>query len=105
MKYVVFYESAPDVATNAPPHLPAHIARWKEFRERGQLLMIGTFSNAQDDGSMAIFATREAAEAFIKDDPFVIHGVVQAWTVREWREVLWPDPAESPHSEATAEGV
>jgi hypothetical protein len=26
--------------------------------------MIGSFSNAQEDGSMAIFTTREGAEAF-----------------------------------------
>jgi uncharacterized protein YciI len=94
VKYVVLYESAADVATNAPPHLPAHIARWKQFRERGELLMIGTFANPQSEGSMAIFTTRESAEAFVKDDPFVIHGVVQSWTIRGWNEVLWPEPAQ-----------
>lgn len=98
-KYVVLYESAPNVATNAPPHLPAHVARWKEFQQRGELLMIGTFSNAQDEGSIAIFTSREAAEAFVQDDPFVLHGVVKSWTIREWREVLWPD-ASSPSTQA-----
>jgi uncharacterized protein len=103
MKYVVLYESAPDVATNAPPHLPAHIARWKEFQERGELLMIGTFSNPQTEGSMAIFTTREAAEAFVVGDPFVLHGVVQSWTIREWREVLWPDPSQTAPRPGAAE--
>ncbi|MBV9322480.1 MAG: hypothetical protein JO352_01685 [Chloroflexi bacterium] len=101
MKYVVFYDSAPNLETNAPPHLPAHIARWKQFKERGELLMIGTFSNAQAEGSMAIFTTRAAAEAFVKDDPFVLHGVVQSWRIREWREVLWPESAQAaPASDA-----
>lgn len=95
MKYVLFYESAPNLATNAPPHLPAHIARWKAFQERGELLMIGAFSDAQQDGSMAIFTSRTAAEAFVKEDPFVLHGVVQSWSIREWREVLFPDGAGS----------
>ncbi len=95
-KFVVLYESAPNVATNAPPHMAAHVARWKQFQERGELLMIGTFSNPQDEGSMGIFTTREAAEAFVKDDPFVLNGVVQAYTIREWREVLWPDNALPP---------
>src|SRR5689334_2097550 len=95
-KFVVLYESAPNVATNAPPHLAAHVARWKEFQARGELLMIGTFSNPQDEGSMAIFTSREAAEAFIKDDPFVLNGVVQGWTIREWREVLVPEYSEAP---------
>ena len=100
-KYVVFYESAPNLATNAPPHLPAHIARWKAFQERGELLLIGTFGNPQDEGSMAVFTSREAAEAFVKDDPFVLEGVVQGWTIREWREVLWPDAA-TPSSQGAA---
>ena len=94
-KYVVFYESAPNVADNAPPHLAAHVARWKQFQDSGELLMIGTFGNPQDEGSMAVFTSREAAEAFVKDDPFVLNGVVQSWTIREWREAIWPDAAAS----------
>jgi uncharacterized protein len=36
---------------------------------------------------MGIFTTREAAEEFARDDPFVLGGVVSAWEVREWNEV------------------
>lgn len=39
-------------------------------------------------GSMAIFSTRASAEAFAKDDPFVVHGVVKDWRIQEWNEVL-----------------
>jgi len=27
-RYVLFYESADDVASKAPAHFPAHLARW-----------------------------------------------------------------------------
>jgi hypothetical protein len=91
MKAVVFYESADDVAAKAPAHFPAHVARWHEFAGRGELLMIGTFANAQEDGSMGIFTTREAAEEFVRGDPFVRHGVVRKWTIREWNEALVPE--------------
>jgi uncharacterized protein YciI len=37
---------------------------------------------------MAIFTTREAAESFAKDDPFVLNGVVSSWVVREWMEAI-----------------
>jgi len=37
---------------------------------------------------MAVFRTREAAEEFVKDDPFVLNGVVRAWHIREWHEIL-----------------
>ena len=87
-KYVLFYESADDVRSKAPLHFRAHVARWKEFQGDGRLLMIGTFANAQDEGSMAIFTTRQAAEAFATGDPFVLNGVVRRWSIREWNEAI-----------------
>ena len=50
MKAVVFYESAEDLAEKAPMHAGAHRARWREFADRGELLMIGPFANALADG-------------------------------------------------------
>jgi len=88
LKYVLFYESAADVGSRAPRHFPAHRARFQEFHARGTLLMIGPFANAQQDGAMAIFTTREAAEEFARGDPFVLNGVVRDWHVREWNEAL-----------------
>jgi uncharacterized protein YciI len=87
-KYVLLYESADDVRAKAPLHFRAHVARWREFQDRGTLLMIGTFANPQEEGSMAIFTTREAAEAFARSDPFVLNGVVRRWSVREWNEAI-----------------
>ena len=91
MKTVVFYKSADDVAVKARPHFAAHCARWKEFADRGELLMIGPFANAQEDGSMAVFTTRAAAEEFVRGDPFVLHGVVRNWTIRDWNEAVAPE--------------
>jgi uncharacterized protein YciI len=91
MKAVVFYEPADDVAARAPAHFPAHRARWQEFAGRGELLMIGPFANAQEDGAMGIFTTREAAEEFVRGDPFVLHGLVRKWTIREWNEAIVPE--------------
>jgi uncharacterized protein YciI len=88
VKYVLFYESGEDVASNAPPFFPAHKARLDEFHDRRSLLMVGTFEDAQQNGSMAIFTTREDAEEFARDDPFVVHRVVARWRVLEWNEIL-----------------
>jgi uncharacterized protein YciI len=54
------------------------------------LLMVGTFGDPQEEGSMAIFTTREAAEEFVREDPFVLNGVVRDWHIREWDEALAP---------------
>jgi uncharacterized protein len=37
------------------------------------------FANSQQDGAMAVFTTREAAEEFVR-----------GWTVKEWNEALVP---------------
>jgi uncharacterized protein YciI len=88
MKYVLFYESAENVAAKAPPHFPAHKQCLDEFHARGDLLMVGTFGDPQSQGSMSVFASREAAQEFAQGDPFVINGVVKRWEIRDWDEVL-----------------
>ncbi len=86
MKYVLFYESAEDVADTAPAYFVAHQARWHEFRERGSLVLIGPFTDRT--GAMAVFTTREAAEEFAAGDPFVLNGVIRHWFIREWLEAI-----------------
>lgn len=88
MRYVVLYESAPEVHLNAPKHFPAHQARLTEFQQRGELLMVGAFGDPQAEGSMAIFRSRKGAEEFVAGDPFVEHGVVSKVEIRDWNEVL-----------------
>ncbi len=87
-KFVLFYEGADDVMEKAPIHFPAHSARLDEFHDRGVLLMVGTWEDDVERGSMSVFSTKEAAEEFIAGDPFVHHGVVKSWRLRQWNEVL-----------------
>jgi uncharacterized protein len=84
--HVLFYESG-DLSL-AAEHFPAHQARYVEFMRRGELLALGSFTDRA--GAMAVFTTHEAAMEFASGDPFVEHGVVSGWQVREWR-VATPD--------------
>jgi uncharacterized protein YciI len=45
---------------------------------------------APNDRALGVFTTREAAEEFIREDPFVLNSVVSKWSIREWNEVLAP---------------
>ncbi|WP_238012351.1 YciI family protein [Dactylosporangium sp. AC04546] len=89
MKAVVSYTSADDVLTTAPVHYPAHRARIDAFHARGDLLMVGTFGDPRE-GALAVFRTRESAEEFVAGDPFVLNGVVTAYEIRDWNEILTP---------------
>ncbi len=90
MKYVLTYRAIEDFLPLARQHGPAHVARLHEYRDRGLLLMVGAFDEPVNGDAMGVFTTREAAEEFVDGDPFVRHGVVAAWTVRPWNEVLTP---------------
>ena len=86
MRHVLFRESADDVGDKAASHFAAGRTRSAEFNAMGSLLMIGTLGSPQEESSMAIFTSREAAEEFARSDPFVLRGVVRRRCVREWNE-------------------
>ena len=88
MKYVLFYNSAENVAAKAGPVFAAHKAHYQAYQARGELLMLGTFENPQADGSMAVFTTREAAEEFAAADPFVLQGVVTGYMIKGCNEAI-----------------
>ena len=83
MKIVAFYELAPGALSKLKDHFPAHSARLDQFHARGVLLAAGPMGNPPD-GALAIFTTREAAEDFIKGDPFVLNGLIAKWRLVEW---------------------
>ena len=87
MKYVVI-----GVGTGAPMErimevYPRHKVLVNEMVGRGVVIGVGPFS---DRGNMGIFRTREAAEEFIKRDPFNLEGLVKEYTIREWNDSLLP---------------
>jgi uncharacterized protein len=81
MKYVLFYESADDAAATAPLYFAEHRARWTAYQDRASLLAIGPFTDGT--GAMGVFTNRADAEEFAAGDPFVVHGVVTGWSIRE----------------------
>ena len=86
MKYLLIYENG-DLSL-APTHFPAHRDAWSTYVQRGVLVMIGPVLGSPLFGALAVFTTREDAEAFAKSDPFVMQGVVSRWSVAEWKEAL-----------------
>jgi uncharacterized protein len=87
VRFVSFYEMAPGALAKVGEHFLQHRARVEEFRARGELIAAGPFSDPTQ-GAMAIFTTREAAEAFIGGDPFVTEGLVGKWRIVEWNAAL-----------------
>lgn len=87
MKYVVIGESTGATMDQIMAVYPRHKILCDEFKERGVVIGIGPFS---DRGNMGIFRTKEAAEEFVRRDPFNLEGLVKKYTVREWNDSLIP---------------
>ena len=62
---------------------PRHKAVVDEFISNGDVIGIGPFAGG---GNMAIFRSRAAAEAFAARDPFILEGLVRAFTIRDWND-------------------
>ena len=64
---------------------PRHKEVVERFIAQGHVIGIGPFA---DRGNMAIFRTREAAEAFTREDPFILEGLVKSFKIRDWNDSL-----------------
>jgi uncharacterized protein YciI len=64
---------------------PRHKAVVDAFKAQGEVIGIGPFA---DLGNMAIFRTRAAAEAFAKQYPFILEGLVKSFTIRDWNDTM-----------------
>ena len=88
MKTVVIGEPSGATMETIMSIYPRHKIIVDKYIEKGVVIGIGPFS---DFGNMAIFKTREAAEQFVKEDPFILDGLVKSFTIRDWNEDLIPD--------------
>ena len=67
---------------------PRHKAVVDKFIARGVVLGIGPFT---DGGNLAIFKTRGEAEAFSREDPFILEGVVKSFVIKDWGDSMLPE--------------
>lgn len=66
---------------------PRHKAFVDTFVARGEVIGIGPFTDSKR-GNMAVFRSREAAEKFAKEDPFLLEGLVKSYEIREWGDEM-----------------
>jgi uncharacterized protein YciI len=83
MKAVVIGESSGKSMEVIMAVYPRHKAVVDAFIDRGDVIGIGPFA---DRGNMAIFRSRAAAEAFVKEDPFILEGLVRSYVIRDWND-------------------
>ena len=85
MKTVIIGESSGASMETIMAVYPRHKAVVDTFVNKGEIIGVGPFA---DLGNMAIFRTHEAAEAFVKQDPFILEGLVKSFVIRDWKDTM-----------------
>ena len=88
MKAVVIGESSGASMETIMSVYPRHKVVVEKYIASRELLGVGPFT---DRGNMAIFKTRTAAEQFVKEDPFILEGLVKSFVIRDWNDTLIPE--------------
>ncbi len=88
MHLLLEYALAPDYLERRGALREEHLALVRAAHERGELLLAGALPDPFDRGLLVWTAPREVVERFAEQDPYVVQGLVTAWTVREWNVVV-----------------
>lgn len=89
MHYLLFYDYVPDYLQRREEFRAEHLRLAWDAHARGQLILAGVV-DAPLDGAVLLFQgdSPQVAEAFVKVDPYVKHGLVNEWRVRTWSTVV-----------------
>ena len=89
MHYLLFYEAAPGYLDRRAEYRDEHLTLAWAAHTRGELVLGGALAD-KDGGAMFVFngVSAAVAEAFAAADPYVRHGLVLRWYVREWATVV-----------------
>ncbi len=108
MHYLLEYDVSADYAERRAAHRAEHLALARRAAMRGSLVLGGALAEPIDR-ALLVFqgSTAAAAEDFVREDPYVKHGLVLRWRVRPWTTVVGPDASlrlaeESPGADASA---
>ena len=88
MYLVLEYDLVDDYLARRGALREEHLDLARAAHERGELLLAGALPDPYDRALLVWTAPREVVERFAAADPYVRHGLVAGWTVREWAVVV-----------------
>jgi hypothetical protein len=87
--YLLFYDVGPDYVEKRAALRSRHLEKAWQAHDRGELVLAGALADPVD-GAVLFFRgdSPRVAEEFARTDPYVTHGLVVRWRVREWTTVV-----------------
>lgn len=89
MHYLLCYDLAPDYLERRGQFRDEHLKLAWEAQERGEIVIAGALADPADMAVLMFKAeSADLVERFAKADPYVIHGLVKSYRVRQWNTVV-----------------
>ena len=88
MHLLLEYRLADDYLERRAALRDDHLGLVRAAHERGELVLAGALPDPYDRALLVWTAAREVVERFVQEDPYVQHGLVTSWTIREWNVVV-----------------
>jgi uncharacterized protein YciI len=89
MHFILTYELESSYLDRRGEFRDEHLAMAWAAHDRGELMIAGALQEPLDT-ALLVFTGESgaAAEAFAKNDPYVLNGLIKRWTVRPWTTVV-----------------
>ncbi len=92
MHFLLTYDLADDYLERRGEFRNAHLKLAWDAQERGELFLAGACADPADMALLIFQSDSPAvAEQFAKADPYVIHGLVKSFRVKQWNTVIGKD--------------
>ena len=89
MHYILTYDLAPDYLERRAEFRNEHLKLAWEAQQRGELVLAGALAEPADHAVLIFNCdTPEPVQLFAAKDPYVTHGLVKAFHVRQWSTVV-----------------
>jgi uncharacterized protein YciI len=87
--YLLTYHVVDDYVARRAPFRDEHLRLARESHERGELILGGALTDPADQAILVFRSPdRSVVENFVANDPYVKHGLVPRWEIRNWNVVI-----------------
>ena len=87
LHYLLIYDVGPDFVEKRAAVRNEHLALAWKAAAAGELLLAGALEEPTEQAFLLFRGSREAAQRFAQADPYVRHGLVKQWRVKQWHTV------------------
>lgn len=87
LHFLLIYDVGPEFLQRRAQYRDAHLALAWQAAAAGELVLAGALEEPTEQAFLLFRGSRDAARRFAERDPYVMHGLVKQWRVRQWHTV------------------